>query len=128
MSDSQCHDAPKQIGAFEIIGLLGRGGMGEVWRARDTKLGRDVAIKMLPEHLAHDKELVLRFEREAKLLASINHTNIAASQAEVENLDRPVRLNHDVSRLQITVDHTLIVCRFQRLGNLLVDFERLFNR
>ena len=58
--------------------MLGKGGMGEVWRARDAKLDRDVAIKVLPEQLARDKERVLRFEREAKLLASLNHTNVAA--------------------------------------------------
>ena len=64
------------LGSYTILSLLGKGGMGEVWRARDTKLDRDVAIKVLPEALACDKERVLRFEREAKLLASLNHTNI----------------------------------------------------
>ena len=65
------------LGSYTILSLLGKGGMGEVWRARDTKLDRDVAIKVLPETLARDKERVLRFEREAKLLASLNHTSIA---------------------------------------------------
>ncbi len=66
------------LGSYTILSLLGKGGMGEVWRARDTKLDRDVAIKVLPEQLASDTERVLRFEREAKLLASLNHTNIGA--------------------------------------------------
>src|SRR3990167_8027783 len=58
------------IGTFEIITLLGRGGMGEVYRARDTRLDRDVAIKVLPEQLARDAERIARFQREAKVLAS----------------------------------------------------------
>ncbi|MCZ6654015.1 MAG: protein kinase [Planctomycetota bacterium] len=65
------------LGSYTILSLLGKGGMGEVWRARDTKLDRDVAIKVLPESMASDKERLLRFEREAKLLASLNHTSIA---------------------------------------------------
>ncbi len=68
----------RRIGAFEILSLLGKGGMGEVWRARDTKLRRQVAIKTLPEEFAGDEERLARFEREARLLASLNHPNIAA--------------------------------------------------
>ena len=64
------------LGSFEITGLLGKGGMGEVYRARDTKLGRDVTIKVLPEDFAHDAERLTRFEREAKILASLKHENI----------------------------------------------------
>jgi Tol biopolymer transport system component len=67
-----------QLGTFEITGQLGAGGMGEVWRATDTKLGRDVAIKTLPATLADDAERLARFEREAKLLAALNHAHIAA--------------------------------------------------
>jgi serine/threonine-protein kinase len=67
-----------RIGVFEITGLLGTGGMGEVYRATDTKLGRAVAIKVLPEAFVHDAERLARFEREAQLLASLNHPNIAA--------------------------------------------------
>jgi serine/threonine protein kinase len=62
---------------YRITDRLGAGGMGEVYRATDTKLGRDVAIKVLPAELAQDAERLARFEREAKLLASLNHTNIA---------------------------------------------------
>ena len=67
-----------QLGSYEILSALGKGGMGEVWRARDSKLGREVAIKTLPEEFAQDEERLARFEREAKLLASLNHPNIAA--------------------------------------------------
>jgi len=67
-----------RIGPYEIVAPLGAGGMGEVHRARDARLGRDVAIKALPEALAHDAERVARFEREARLLASLNHPNIGA--------------------------------------------------
>jgi Tol biopolymer transport system component/predicted Ser/Thr protein kinase len=67
-----------RLGAYEITGTLGAGGMGEVYRATDTKLGRDVAIKTLPGALAQDPERLARFEREAKLLAALNHAHIAA--------------------------------------------------
>jgi serine/threonine protein kinase/Tol biopolymer transport system component len=67
-----------KLGPYEVISALGAGGMGEVYRARDTKLGREVALKVLPEAFASDAERMARFEREAKLLASLNHPNIAA--------------------------------------------------
>jgi serine/threonine protein kinase len=67
-----------RLGPYEIIGALGAGGMGQVYRARDTKLGRDVAIKVLPEAVAADREKIARFRREAQILASLNHPRIAA--------------------------------------------------
>ncbi len=67
-----------RLGPYEILAPLGAGGMGEVYRAKDTRLDRDVAIKVLPESMARDKERVMRFEREAKLLATLNHSHIAA--------------------------------------------------
>jgi serine/threonine-protein kinase len=66
------------LGSYEIVSLLGAGGMGEVYRARDLTLGRDVALKLLPQALADDPERVARFQREAQLLASLNHANIGA--------------------------------------------------
>ena len=66
-----------RFGPYEIVALVGAGGMGEVYRTRDTKLHRDVAIKVLPEAVAHDPERLARFEREARTLASLNHPNIA---------------------------------------------------
>src|SRR5215468_10881325 len=70
--------ANTRLGSFEIVAPLGMGGMGEVYRARDSRLGRDVAIKVLPEAFACDTERMVRFEREAKVLASLNHPNIAS--------------------------------------------------
>jgi Flp pilus assembly protein TadD/TolB-like protein len=67
-----------RLGPYEILSSLGVGGMGEVWRARDTRLGREVALKVLPEEFAGDRERISRFQREAQLLATFNHTNIAA--------------------------------------------------
>src|SRR5580658_4218453 len=66
-----------RLGSYEILAPLGAGGMGEVYRGKDTRLDREVAIKILPDALAHDPERLARFEREAKVLASLNHPNIA---------------------------------------------------
>ena len=67
----------RTIAHYQITAKLGEGGMGEVWRATDTKLNRDVAIKILPEALAQDADRMARFQREAHVLASLNHPNIA---------------------------------------------------
>src|SRR4249919_2355372 len=67
-----------RLGSYEILSPIGAGGMGEVYRARDTKLGRDVAIKVLPAAFTADRDRLARFEREARVLASLNHPNIAA--------------------------------------------------
>src|SRR5499433_4007158 len=66
-----------RLGPYEIIAPLGAGGMGEVYRARDRKLDRDVALKALPDSFVHDPDRLARFQREAKVLASLNHPNIA---------------------------------------------------
>src|SRR5215831_3798888 len=66
-----------RLGPYEISGLIGAGGMGEVYRARDTKLNREVALKVLPELVARDPEHLARFQREAELLAALNHPHIA---------------------------------------------------
>src|SRR6185295_13379996 len=67
----------QQLGAYHVLDKIGEGGMGEVYRARDTALGRDVAIKVLPAGLAADAERMTRFRREAQALAALNHPNIA---------------------------------------------------
>src|SRR5690242_12793351 len=67
-----------RLGAYQITSLLGQGGMGEVYRATDTKLNRDVALKLLPEQFTLDRDRLERFQREAHVLASLNHSNIAA--------------------------------------------------
>src|SRR5215467_233413 len=69
---------------YEVLSPLGAGAMGEVWRARDTRLGREVAIKVLPEAMMRDEERLRRFEREAKTLASLNHPNVA----QIHGVDR----------------------------------------
>src|SRR5215471_975664 len=74
-----------QLGSHEITALLGKGGMGEVYRARDLKLKREVAIKILPEQFARDQDRISRFQREAEILASLNQPNIAAIHDLEEN-------------------------------------------
>jgi len=67
-----------KLGSYEVTAEIGKGGMGEVYRERDAKLGRDVALKVLPASFARDAERMARFEREAKVLASLDHPNIAS--------------------------------------------------
>jgi serine/threonine protein kinase/Tol biopolymer transport system component len=78
LSTVKALSAGGKLGNFEIVELLGRGGMGEVWRARDTRLKRDVAIKVLPAGLARDPDRIARFEREARAASALNHPNIVA--------------------------------------------------
>jgi serine/threonine protein kinase len=67
-----------RLGPYEVIDLIGAGGMGEVYRARDARLGRDVAIKVLPEHVAHDAAALARLDREARAVAALSHPHIEA--------------------------------------------------
>ena len=67
----------RRLGPYEILSAIGEGGMGEVYHARDTKLGRDVAIKVLSANFVNDPERMSRFQREARMLAALNHANIA---------------------------------------------------
>jgi serine/threonine protein kinase len=71
-----------QLGPYAILAPLGAGGMGEVYRARDSKLGRDVALKVLPEAFAADPERMARFQREAKAMAALNHPHIVTIPSE----------------------------------------------
>jgi Tol biopolymer transport system component len=109
-----------RLGPYEILAPLGVGGMGEVYRARDTRLGRDVAIKALPVAFAEDAERLARFEREARLLASLNHPNVAAIHGveEVENRRYLVlefvdgeTLARRLARGPLPVEDAIEVCR-----------------
>jgi eukaryotic-like serine/threonine-protein kinase len=85
----------QQLGSYKIVCLLGAGGMGEVYQAHDTKLGRDVAIKVLPPAFVHDPDRLSRFQREAKMLASLNHPNIAT----IHGLEQSDGVNYLVMEL-----------------------------
>jgi|ERR1039458_1950570 serine/threonine protein kinase len=76
-----------KLGPYEVVEMLGAGGMGEVYRARDSRLKRDVALKVLPPDFASDPQRMARFEREAQLLASLNHQNIASIYGLEESAD-----------------------------------------
>src|SRR5262245_884423 len=112
--------AGTRIGVFEIVAVLGAGGMGEVYRATDTNLGRQVAIKVLPEAFAQDPDRVARFEREAKTLAALNHPNIAiihgleksyGSYALVMELVEGEDLSERIVRGPIPIDEALPIAR-----------------
>ncbi len=110
----------KRIQHYEVLDRLGAGGMGEVWLARDSKLGRDVALKVLPPHLAGDVERMGRFQREAQMLASLNHPNIGAiygiEEADgvrclVLELVRGETLSVRIHRGAVPLDETLSLAR-----------------
>jgi len=106
----------RKLGPYEIVEPIGKGGMGEVYRARDTKLDRDVAIKVLPEEFANDDERLARFEREAKLLASLNHPNIASiygfeSNALVLELVEGPTLAERIQQGPIPVEETIAIAK-----------------
>src|SRR5436190_1583999 len=105
-----------RLGPYEILSAIGAGGMGEVYRARDTKLHREVAIKVLPDLFAADPERLARFEREAQLLASLNHSNIAhvygvEGRALVMELVDGEDLAQRLARGPIPLDETLAIAR-----------------
>jgi eukaryotic-like serine/threonine-protein kinase len=78
----------RQLGSYQVVSLLGAGGMGEVYQAHDSKLGRNVAIKVLPAAFVHDPDRLSRFQREARMLAALNHPNIATIHGLEEDTGR----------------------------------------
>src|SRR5215468_4374360 len=107
---------PTAIAHYRITAKLGEGGMGEVWRATDTKLSRDVAIKILPEAFARDADRLARFTREAQVLASLNHPNIAQiygveERALVMELVDGPTLADRFAQLPILLDEALPIAR-----------------
>ena len=84
------------IGPYEVVSPLGAGGMGEVYRAHDAKLKRDVALKILPAHVSRDLERLARFEREARVLASLNHPHIAT-------IEYPLHLSTELACLSFSL-------------------------
>src|SRR5213593_2390042 len=111
--------SPRQIAHYEILDKLGAGGMGVVYKARDTRLDRLVAIKLLPEGFAGDRERLARFGREARLLATLNHPNIASiyglEEADgkpflVLELVRGKTLAERLKKGRLPLDETLQIC------------------
>src|SRR5512139_1533574 len=109
-----------RIGSYEVTGKLGEGGMGEVWRATDSKLKREVAIKVLPEAFTEDKDRLARFEREAQLLAQLHHPNIASifgleesdgTRALVMELVDGEDLAQRIARGPIPIDETIAIAK-----------------
>src|SRR5262249_34531641 len=110
----------RRLGAYEITAMIGQGGMGEVYRAKDTKLGRDVALKILPTTFTNDPDRVARFRREAQVLASLNHPHIAQIHGleEVEGTQFLVlelvdgqSLDKRIARGPIPVDEALAIAK-----------------
>src|ERR1051325_9119865 len=104
------------LGAYEILAAIGAGGMGEVYRARDTRLNRDVAIKLLPENLALDADRLARLDREAQVLALLNHPNIAGiygleDRALVMELVEGPTLAERIAQGPIALDEALPIAR-----------------
>ena len=115
----------RQFGSYRVVSRLGAGGMGEVYRARDSKLGRDVAIKILPVEFARNPERLARFHREARTLASLNHPNIGAiygleqwgemdclvlELVEGETLRGPLPVK-DALRVGLQIAEALLICK-----------------
>ena len=109
-----------RFGSYEIAGLIGAGGMGEVFRARDTKLNRDVAIKVLPDSFASDSERLARFNREAQTLAALNHPHIAqiygleesvGVRALVMELVEGEDLSQRIARGAVPLDEALLIAK-----------------
>ncbi len=108
------------LGPYEVLSAIGAGGMGEVYKARDTKLDRDVALKILPDAFVNDPERLARIQREAKVLASLNHPNIAAIQGLEESGDSPAlvleyvegpTLQDQIAQGPIPLDEALPIAR-----------------
>ena len=98
-----------RIGPYEVLSAIGVGGMGEVYRAKDTRLKRDVAIKVLPDAFANDAERLARFQREAELLATLNHPHIAQIHGVEEGpAEGPAKAGHYVLILELVEGETLI--------------------
>ena len=112
--------AGTRIGSYEIVSPLGAGGMGEVFRARDTKLNRDVAIKVLPDSLALDRERRARFEREAQMLAAFNHPRIAQIYGVIELGEREARHSGGLALVMEYVDGEDLAVRLA-LGPIPLD-------
>src|ERR1700687_4970041 len=106
--------AGTRLGTYEVLAQIGAGGMGEVYQARDTKLGRDVAIKVLPEAFAHDPDRLSRFQREAKMLAALNHPTIAT----IHGLEQSNGTSYLVMEL---VSGETLQQRLARKGRLPID-------
>src|SRR6266702_3416728 len=107
---------PFEIAHYRVTSKLGEGGMGEVYRATDTRLGRSVAIKLLPLAFARDSARILRFQREAEVLASLNHPNIAAiygveDRALVMELVEGPTLEERISKGPMPIEEALAVAR-----------------